>query len=99
MTLHTHHHVSPAAETFSIVVRGDNFKLEVGPAHVSKHGGRFDDTCVGLDDKAVLTLGRWWDDQTVCHGTVIPSVLVSGLQYNTNNFLYSIRSNHKQFDK
>lgn len=77
--LDTHHHFSSAAKTFSIVVRGDNLELEVGPAHVSKHDGRLDDTCVGFDDKAVAALCCGWDDQAVCILTVIPSILIIGL--------------------
>lgn len=77
--LDTHHHFGTAAETFSIVISGNNLKLEVGPAHVSKHDGRLDDTRVGLNDEAVLALLCRWDNQAVCHLAVIPSVLVSGL--------------------
>lgn len=75
----THHHLGTAAETFSIVVCGNNLKCEVGSAHVSKHDGRLDDAGVGLDHKAVLALWCGWDNQAVCHLTVIPSVLISGL--------------------
>lgn len=60
--LDTHHHLSAAAEPFSIIIRGDYLKFEVGPAHVSEHDGRLEDTCVGLDDKAVLALSCGWDD-------------------------------------
>ena len=96
----THHHCGTAAETFTIVVCGNNLKREVGPAHVSKHDGRLDDSRVGLDDKAVLALWCGWYNQPVCHLTVIPSVLISCLQhtssinnkksensYSENNFL------------
>lgn len=75
----THHHFSAAAKTFSIVISSNNFKLEVGPAHVPKHRGRLDDACVDLNDEAVLALWCRWDDQAVCHSTVIPGVLISGL--------------------
>jgi len=75
----TYHHFGTAAETFPVVICSDNFKLEVGPAHISKHDGRLDDTGVGLNDKAVLALCCGWDNQTVRHGTVIPSVYISGL--------------------
>lgn len=85
--LHTHQNFSIAAETFSVVVCGNNLKLEVGPAHVSKHDRRLEDACVGLNDKAVLIVWCRWEDQAVCIGTVIPSVLVSGLQYNTKYFI------------
>lgn len=96
----THHHFSTAAKTFSVVVCGNYLKREVGPAHVSKLHGRLDDSCEGLDDEAVLALCCGWDNQPVCHLTVIPSVLISCLQhtssinnknsentYSENNFL------------
>ena len=82
--LGTHHHFSTAAETYSVVVCGDDFKPEVGPAHVSKHRGRLDDAGVGLDDEAVLALWCGWDNQAVCHLTVIPSVLIIGLKETCN---------------
>lgn len=78
--LDTYHHVGTAAEADPIVIGGDNFELEVGPAHVSKHYGGLDDPCVRLDDKAVLALCCWWDNEAVRHGAVIPGVLIGSLQ-------------------
>lgn len=75
----THHHFSTAAEPRSIVVGGNDLKLEVGPAQVPKHDGRLDDARVGLNDEAVLTLLGGRDNQAVRHLAVIPSVFVSGL--------------------
>lgn len=75
----TYHHFSAVAKTFSIVISSNNLELEVGSAHVPKHDGRLDDTSVGLNDKTVLALWGGWDDEAVCHGTVIPSVLIGGL--------------------
>lgn len=77
----THHNVSTVTKAFSVVVRSNNFKLKVGPAHVAKHHGGLDDARVDLDDKAVLALSCRWDDQAVRHRTVVPCVLVSGLEH------------------
>lgn len=76
----THHHLSAAAETFAVVISGDDLELEIGPAHVSKHHGRFDNARVGFDNKAVLALLRGWDDEAVRHLAEIAGVPVGGLQ-------------------
>lgn len=78
-TLDTHHHISAAAQALSVVVGGDDRKLEVGPAHVAVHDSRLDDARVLLDHKAVLTVCRGWDDQPVRIGTVVPCICISGL--------------------
>lgn len=75
----THHHFSAAAEPSAIVVGGNDLELEVGPTHVPKHDGRFNDARVGLDDEAVLALLGGRNNQAVRHLTVIPRVLVSCL--------------------
>lgn len=78
-TLDTHHHISAAAQALSVVVGGDDRKLEVGPAHVAVHDSRLDDARVLLDHKAVLTICRGRDDQPVRIGTVVPCICISGL--------------------
>lgn len=75
----THHHISPAAQSLSVVVCGDDLKLEVGPAHVSEHDGTLDDASVGLNDETVLPLGRGRDDQSVGHLTVVSRVDICSL--------------------
>ena len=87
----THHHFGTAAEAYPVVVGGNNLKLEIGPAHISKHHGRLDDARVGLDDEAVLALRRGWDNQAVRHGAVIPGVLVSGLLHTHDAHKHTIR--------
>lgn len=54
---HTYHHFCTVAQALSVVVSGNNFKLEVGPAHVAKHRCGLDNPGVGLNDEAVLALG------------------------------------------
>lgn len=76
----THHHLGAAAETFAVVVGGDDLELEVGPAHVSEHHGRLDDARVGFDDEAVLALLRGRDDEAVRHLAEIARVPVGGLK-------------------
>lgn len=74
-----HHHIRSAAQPMPVVVRGDDLKLEVGPAHVSEHDSALDETRVGLNDETVLSFCRGWDDQSVCHLTVVPCVDVCSL--------------------
>lgn len=86
----THHYFCFAAVSSAVVVGGDDLKLEVGPPHVAVHDGCFHYTTVRLDDEAVLAVfslfadWRRWDDEPVCHGAVVTSVLVDGLQRSKN---------------
>lgn len=55
-------------------------ELEIGPAHVSKHYGRFDNPRIGFDNEAVLALLRGRDDEAVRHLAEIAGVSVGGLK-------------------
>lgn len=81
----THHYLSLAAVTLSIVVSSNHLKLEIWPPHVPVHDGRLHDATVRLDDEAILAVfglfaSRRGDDEAVHHGTVITGVLVQGLE-------------------
>lgn len=82
----THHYFRFAAMPSTVVIRRHHLKLEVRPPHVAVHNGRLHHTAIRLDDKAVFAVFgffaglRRWDDEAVCHGAVITSVLIEGLQ-------------------
>lgn len=95
----THHHISPAAQPLPIVVRGDDLKLEVGPAHVSEHDGALDDASVRLNNETVLPLGSGRDDQPVGHLTVVSCVDICSLIHMNYMKKHLVHGNEIGFEK
>lgn len=82
---HTHHHLSAAAQSLAVVVRGNHVKFKVGASHVPVHDGRLNYACEGLNNKSVFTVSGRGDNQSVQHAAVIPCVLIQRLPHTTQH--------------
>lgn len=81
---YTHHHLSGAAQSLAVVVRGNHMKFEVGASHVPVDDGRLNHACEGLNNKSVFTVGGRGDVQSVHHAAVIPRVFIQRLPQTTH---------------
>lgn len=79
----TYEHFCFAAQSFAVIVGGNDLELEIGSPHVFEHHGSFDQPRVSLNHKSFLAILDGGNDESVLHGTVIPSVLIIGLMGKT----------------
>lgn len=77
--LSTYKYICFATQSLPIVVSCDDLKHEVGPPHVMEEHGCFDQPCICFHHESFFSFFDGWDDEPVCHGTIIASIFVSSL--------------------